>query len=87
MPIDSPKVECDGREGSELGLDEVDGHVPLRCEEWEALGDLAMAFRGVMRLIETNGFDNSTGAEELLGLVSRRYQQLIGSIQARVFQN
>lgn len=52
--------------------------------EWEELNDVAMSFHGVMKLIEEHGFDNSTGAEELLRLVYQEYERALSRIRRRI---
>ena len=56
----------------------------LLAGEWEDLNDVAMSFHGVMRLIQEHGFDNSTGAEELLQLVYREYEKVLSQIRRRL---
>lgn len=56
----------------------------LLPREWEELNDVAMSFHGVMRLIREHGFDNSTGAEELLQLVYREYEKILCRIRRRL---
>ncbi|HSR70380.1 MAG TPA: hypothetical protein VLU25_20790 [Acidobacteriota bacterium] len=56
----------------------------LEAAEWEALEEVAMSFHGVMRLIDSHGFDNSTGAEELLRLSCRQLQKVLSGIREKV---
>lgn len=61
-----------------------EGRRCLTPQEWEALEDVAMSLHGVMRLIEEEGFNNSSGAQELLVLVYRRYERLLAEIRSRL---
>ena len=56
----------------------------LSAQEWEVLEDLAMSLHGVMRLIDEHGFNNSSGAQELLVLVYRRFEKLLSEIRSRL---
>lgn len=56
----------------------------LEAGEWEALEEVAMSFHGVLRLIDSHGFDNSTGAEELLRLTCRQFQKVLSGIREKV---
>ncbi len=62
----------------------AEGRRCLTSQEWEALEDLAMSLHGVMRLIDEQGFDNSSGAQELLALVYRRFEKLLSEIRSRL---
>ncbi|HSR53804.1 MAG TPA: hypothetical protein VLV83_23505 [Acidobacteriota bacterium] len=68
-----------------------DGHdsppereLTLKKQEWRALEDVAMSFHGVMRLIDAHGFDNSSGAEELLGLAYKQLEKVLASVRERM---
>ena len=63
-------------------FDEED--VILLSSEWNALSDLAMSLHGIIRLIDGHGFDESTGAEQLLRLAYRQYERTLCQIRLRV---
>lgn len=79
FPAFSPADDAPG----EQGPIQEEGFL-LFQREWEGLNDVAMSFHGVMRLIQENGFDNSTGAEELLQLVYREYEKVLSRIRRRL---
>lgn len=56
----------------------------LKQREWKALEDVAMSFHGVMRLIDAHGFDNSTGAEELLRLTYKQLEKVLAGVRGRI---
>lgn len=58
--------------------------IHLTPDEWSELGDIAMGLYGVMRLIESDGFDESSGAKELLELTYRHYEATLSRIRGRV---
>ena len=63
---------------------EDEGRRCLTALDWEALEDLALSLHGVMRLIDERGFNNSSGAQELLVLVYRRFEKLLSEIRSRL---
>lgn len=71
------------------GSDEADANVStdeppmvrLTANEWESLGDVAMSLYGILALIDSRGFDDSTGAHELLRLTYQRYERILARIR------
>ena len=58
--------------------------VTLLGYEWTELGDIAMALHGAMSLCRNEGFDESTGAKELLDMIHRRYESILSRIRERI---
>ena len=57
----------------------------LTAPEWEELGDIALAFYGAMTLCRREGFDESTGAKELLEMIYTRYESVLAGVRERFF--
>lgn len=85
-PQDPSSSPLPGTQSSPAGGgDGEDGRLYcLTEEEWSELHEVAMSFHGVMSLLKQHGFDNSTGAEELLGMSHRRFESLLASIRRRL---
>lgn len=86
MPQDPLPSPLSGTQSSPAGGGggENGGLYCLTEEEWSELHEVAMSFHGVMNLLTQHGFDNSTGAEELLGMSHRRFERLLASIRRRL---
>ncbi|HSR50408.1 MAG TPA: hypothetical protein VLV83_06235 [Acidobacteriota bacterium] len=87
MPQDQLSSSLAGPQSSPAGRNPGGGDGDLYClddQEWSGLHEVAMSLYGVMRLLRQHGFDNSTGAEELLSLVHRRFEALLASVRRRL---
>lgn len=57
--------------------------VTLTNDELDRLGNVAMGFHGLVRLIESEGFDEASGAREILQMIYRDFARLIAEIRER----
>lgn len=56
----------------------------LTVEEWRRLGDVEMALAGIIRLLDQEGFDDASGAQELLSLTHRDFARLLTAVNTRI---